>query len=281
MYELYTNLVDAPDGNGFCEAYLLTPQPEWVFPFDRDKTAKTYTDRYIQRYDCFTAQEVGTPHPTLKKQISGTIEANNGSTSIVGTSTQFTSDFLIGDLIWINGNKCFIASVTDDTNLVLTEDYVGVNITGTSAFRAEAYLTREESLEVGEDGLLRFNRIYSTIPEGRTEYGTIGFSCPAFKTNSADTTTIRSSFNEVVVTKQIFSYIRTNNPNTDLVINSKFKITDPSSNIVSFVANDTTPNLTAYQGFISGSTNIRSAETRVTPYAGNIWELLDQEIIAK
>lgn len=282
MYQLEERLIDSPDANGFCEAYLLTKLHVFSYPFERDKTAKIITDRYVQRYDCYVSQPVGTPHPILKKKIGGTISCAKNTDLISGTGTTFTSDFLPNDIIWINGQKFIVESVTNDTNLVITELYTGLALTDSFAYRAEAYLSSEESFEVGEDGLLYFNRIYATIPEGRIEWGTTGFTFPAFRaTNSADTTVERNSFNEIVVAKKTFRYIRTDTPETDLSILPKFVINDPSGNKVSFVASDTTPSKATYQTYISESTYLRSAETKVVPFRGNIWELQDQEVLAK
>ncbi len=64
--------------------------------------------------------------------ISGTISATNGSTTITGTSTTFTNLNPVGTntYIMIGNTSYLVASVTNNTTLILTNAYRGVNLSG-------------------------------------------------------------------------------------------------------------------------------------------------------
>jgi hypothetical protein len=51
--------------------------------------------------------------------LSGTVTISSACTAVVGTSTSFNSELNVGDIIKVNGEEIQIASITNDTNLVL------------------------------------------------------------------------------------------------------------------------------------------------------------------
>lgn len=61
---------------------------------------------------------------------SGTVTATNLSTAVVGLTTLFTSEFIVGGAIGIDNVSYEIASITNDTHLALTINYAGT--TGTT-----------------------------------------------------------------------------------------------------------------------------------------------------
>lgn len=65
-----------------------------------------------------------------KYPLTGTIAATTTSTGLVGTGTQFLTQLSPDDRVVLSGVEYTIASVTNDTNAVLTEAYSGVNISG-------------------------------------------------------------------------------------------------------------------------------------------------------
>lgn len=66
---------------------------------------------------------------------NGTISATNGSPNITGSGTTWsTSGVVAGDVIIINGVNYTISSVTNNTALVLTTNYVGSNLSGNNYF---------------------------------------------------------------------------------------------------------------------------------------------------
>ena len=288
MYQVGQNLYDDPNGDGFNTPVRVSVRPTISFPFQRylqssgRSSADIFVDQYVQQYDAFSPQTVGTCHPYLKKQISGTIAVTRNSDQVVGTDTDFLSQFLADDIIWINGESRSIQSVESDTALTLKDLYDGLTASGMLAYRAECFLTEEGGFGYMENGLMEFSRTYASLPEGRVEWGTTGFTFPAYRNASADTgTPIRRSFNQVVVARNTYSYIRTNAPATDLTIESKFESLDADGNIVQFVASDTTPTRSVYEGYVTASSYIRAFETKVDPWMGNIWQMLNIEVIAK
>lgn len=62
----------------------------------------------------------------------GTLAATNASTSITGTSTSFTTDLYVGQVINIAGTAYTIASITSATALTLTAAYSGTTASGLS-----------------------------------------------------------------------------------------------------------------------------------------------------
>ena len=62
--------------------------------------------------------------------LQGTISATNSSTAVTGNGTSFTTDLNEGDYIEISGDYYKIATITDDLNLTLDSNYLGVTISG-------------------------------------------------------------------------------------------------------------------------------------------------------
>ena len=70
---------------------------------------------------------------TLEDVTTGTVSVTNGSTAVTGSSTQFdTENIKAGCVIEFDGDGIFyeVASVTNDTALVLSQDYEGVTASG-------------------------------------------------------------------------------------------------------------------------------------------------------
>lgn len=282
MYQIGQNLHDDPNSDGFHTAVRISVRPVITFPFPRDQTAITFSDQYVQQYDSFTPLAVGTCHPYLKKEISGTIAIANNTDVVTGTGTTFVTDFLVDDIIWINGQSKVIQAIDSDTQITLESLYDGVTVTGMTSYRAQCFLTHEGNFNYLDNGVMEFSREYASLPEGRTEWGTTGFTFPAYRHQSSDTDNPeRKQFNSVVVAKSTYTYIRTNTPATAFTILPEFQPLDPSSNQVNFVATDTNPTKADYQALVTAESYIRSAETKVDPWMGNIWQMLNIEVIAK
>ena len=177
---------------------------------------------------------------------------------------------------------------------------------------ATAYMIEETNPVLGPDGLVRFTRIFATVPADRTEYATGSFAFPAYKTDSDSTAFLRPTFTQSAVAKIDYVYVRTSSPGTDLTITDRFQPLDASANKVNFVASDTTPTLAEYQIWVSATgdsailkedddkilmedgvdaillegggagaaTYIQSVETRVRRWRGNIWETATRYVYA-
>lgn len=81
----------------------------------------------IPTANCSTAQYDAT--------LTGTVTATNGSTTVTGTGTLFTTELTVGDTIVINGTPCYISAITSNTSLTLNQAYA--NVTGSyTAYKA-------------------------------------------------------------------------------------------------------------------------------------------------
>jgi len=63
---------------------------------------------------------------------TGTVTVTNGSSAVVGLDTAFAGNVSPGDLFTLPGSGVFyeVATVTDDTNLLLTANYAGPTVAG-------------------------------------------------------------------------------------------------------------------------------------------------------
>ena len=207
----------------------------------------------------------------------------------------------------------------DLTAIIYSIDYIqnALNFTPTaldtvSPDSGSAFLIDESRPRIQPGGLLRFTRLFSTVPANRTEFATGSFAFPAYKSTTASTTFLRPSFTQTSVEKVNYVYTKTSDPGADLTISAKFQPLDSSANKCNFVAADTTPTLTQYQNYVSGTpggailqeddfkilmedgvdailmesggigtaTYIQSKETRVRRWKGNIWETATRYVYA-
>jgi hypothetical protein len=66
-------------------------------------------------------------------QINGTSTVTNGSGTVTGTGTAFSSQLKPGDYIVIRGQSYRVINITSDTSMVISPEYRGTSITGTGA----------------------------------------------------------------------------------------------------------------------------------------------------
>lgn len=145
---------------------------------------------------------------------------------------------------------------------------------------SSAYLIEESAPRQKGDGLCRFTRTFATVPAGRTEFSSSSFSFPAYRTLSADTTNLRESFTRTIVAKVVYSYLLTTDPGTDLTFAQQWEPMDNNSNICNFVASDTTPTKTTYEGYVTAGTYLQSKETKIKRWKGNIWQMENRKVKA-
>ena len=62
--------------------------------------------------------------------IAGTVDVNNTETIVVGTSTAFTANLDIGDMITISSNKYKVVAIANDTYLTISPAFSGSNVSG-------------------------------------------------------------------------------------------------------------------------------------------------------
>jgi hypothetical protein len=62
--------------------------------------------------------------------VAGTIDVNNTETVVVGTSTAFTANLDIGDMITIDNSKYKVVGIANDTHLTIDPAFSGSNVSG-------------------------------------------------------------------------------------------------------------------------------------------------------
>ena len=63
-------------------------------------------------------------------QLNGTVALTQGSASIVGTATQFSTQLKPGDFIVLRGQTYRVAAISSDTQMYLTSEYRGSTLSG-------------------------------------------------------------------------------------------------------------------------------------------------------
>jgi len=137
----------------------------------------------------------------------------------------------------------------------------------------DAVLVEESPPSVRQDGLFRWTRTFASIPGNRTEFETTTYTFPAYKSTSASTSEIRANFSQKVVAKAVYSYVSTDDPESDLVIVDKFQPLDADDNVAGFLADDTTPTLEDYQALVAAGDYVQATETDVARWMGNVWQM--------
>ena len=93
--------------------------------------------------------------------LTGTITVTNGSTSVSGSGTAFTTQLKVGSLIMLDADALWVEveSITNDDNLVLTANYSGTGGTGSGAF-----ITANAS-DTGLVGTTEYQPMEATYPQ--------------------------------------------------------------------------------------------------------------------
>ena len=75
-------------------------------------------------------------------QLSGVVQVTQGSSTVTGTGTQFTTQLIPGDFVVIRGQSYRVATITSDTNMLLANEYRGVTINQGGAVVSKTIDTR-------------------------------------------------------------------------------------------------------------------------------------------
>lgn len=65
--------------------------------------------------------------------ITGTVAVTQNDPNIVGSGTSFTTELIVGDILKINGRLYEILTITDNTNIILTSNYIDATASGLTA----------------------------------------------------------------------------------------------------------------------------------------------------
>lgn len=82
----------------------------------------------------------------MSQYKEGNVSVTNGSQTITGTGTDWSSEISVGDIFSVIGSNAWysVGSVDSDTQLSLTESYVGATASG-----AEYVITRDFTPNLG------------------------------------------------------------------------------------------------------------------------------------
>jgi hypothetical protein len=81
---------------------------------------------FFYEYD---GQNIYAVRRTSTDQLSGGVSITNGSPTITGTNTKFSSELKPGDYVGIRGMSYLVLSITSDTNMIVAPEYKGTTIT--------------------------------------------------------------------------------------------------------------------------------------------------------
>ena len=100
-----------------------------------------------------------TNYTNPQTSLTGTLTATDTDTAITGAGTLFTAELLEGDYITIDSNDYRIKTITDNTNLVLENNFQGVSGSGKSytqswtlASVADAHIVLDRLYDMQEKG---------------------------------------------------------------------------------------------------------------------------------
>lgn len=130
--------------------------------------------------------------PPGETALSGTVAVTNGSTTVTGSGTQFTTQLSVGNLLKISGTTFTAAAINSDTSLRLGAAFVGTTASGLTATRVDPNPSTS-----GNHKFWRF--LWSNMIEGTFTFtanvDTNGTPASAEATSTRNTTVI---FREVV-----------------------------------------------------------------------------------
>ena len=81
---------------------------------------------FFYEYD---GQNIYAVRRTSTDQLSGGVSVTNGSATITGTNTKFSSELKPGDYVTIRGMSYLVLSITTDTEMFVSPEYRGTTIT--------------------------------------------------------------------------------------------------------------------------------------------------------
>jgi hypothetical protein len=77
----------------------------------------------------YDGQNVYAVRRTSTDQLSGGVSITNGSPTVTGTNTKFSSELKPGDYVGIRGMSYLVLSIISDTSMVVSPEYKGTTIT--------------------------------------------------------------------------------------------------------------------------------------------------------
>ena len=131
------------------DVYLDTSTPDeiiWIHEYQKQdgtfQTLYAYLSGAVYKLRAIDSDgtTILTPGTEIKTQKTGTVDALQGSPTISGTLTSFTTEFAVDDWIEVDpgdGEFYQIESITSDTIMVLKTNYAGANKVGSDIYLVE------------------------------------------------------------------------------------------------------------------------------------------------
>ena len=106
---------------------------------------------------------------------TGTIAINNGERTVVGTTTQWIAGVKPGDVLHAPDERQYqIVSVQSDTQLTISRDYLGANISDADYEIQPTRGWTQEYIEVGQSLFSQVEQYIDGVLAGKFPAGTIG-----------------------------------------------------------------------------------------------------------
>jgi hypothetical protein len=173
------------------------------FPRGLDEHLMFMTGHDIYRYDAITKL----PVLLTPRYETGTVAVTNGSTTVTGTGTTWSTNAKAGDYIYIGATGQTdpaatwyqVASVTSNTVLVLETAYAGSTASG------QAYTLRQ-TFQVSDDSLWDFDTFVNDGDSGNDLwFATNGIDYPVTWDGTADEVTVHSELGFICGTLATYS----------------------------------------------------------------------------
>lgn len=144
-------VLTAPTATTFTYAPLTAPSAATAtgFPINISPTSWVGSRNRIGMFDSqngfffeFDGQQLYVAKRSSTTQISGSSTATNGTNSIVGTGTKFSTELKPGDFVVIRGQSYIVQAITSDTQMYIYPEYRGTTITTSSVVISKTITTK-------------------------------------------------------------------------------------------------------------------------------------------
>lgn len=86
----------------------------------------------------------------LKVALAGTVAVTNGSPTVTGTGTAFSTALAAGDAVSIGGGTYVVLSIVSNTSLTLTTNYTGTTASGLTVYADQKFLAIDNGASVNK-----------------------------------------------------------------------------------------------------------------------------------
>lgn len=128
----YVHLSNSTDGYHIFDGSTITKLSGQYTPSASHLAA--WNTRIFADSEQIILVESATDFNSVGRTLTGTVSATDGSTTITGSSTLFTTELIVGNIISFENKSYVITVITDPTHLTIATAYSGSNISGKTAY---------------------------------------------------------------------------------------------------------------------------------------------------